>query len=125
MKVVVECSLVERKIIAVDLDISLEHLDLEGIIKSISLATSISVDFIKSKVRNREFVNCRKLYSLIARRYTKKSLANIGKPIQVDHATVLYYIREAKQHYEREPDFRQQYQESVGRLGNHQVVRPT
>jgi hypothetical protein len=68
--------------------------DLEIILQEVSWKSNISIKEITSKSRKREFVEARQIYCKRAKETTSKSLRAIGKLVNVDHATVLYAIKE-------------------------------
>jgi hypothetical protein len=64
------------------------------------------------KVRQtRAHVNARKIYCLLAKKYTTESLENIGQLIEHDHSTVVYSIHEGTIHLETDKDFLRSYTE--------------
>lgn len=67
---------------------------LEKILKNVSEKTLIPVWLLKSDSRIKEIVFARKCYYMEAKRYTKDSLAKIGKAVGKDHATVLHGIND-------------------------------
>lgn len=48
---------------------------------------------VRSRSRKRDLVICRQSYYYFARKYTKKSLTQIGRVVNFDHATVISGIR--------------------------------
>lgn len=48
---------------------------------------------VRSRSRQREYVVCRQIYYFIARKYSNKSLSEIGATLGYDHATVLHGSR--------------------------------
>jgi chromosomal replication initiation ATPase DnaA len=64
-------------------------------------------DFISQK-RNRKFVNARKVasYLLTQNKYTYNDTGQVISIIPKDHTTIIYYIRMANEHIEKEPLFK-------------------
>ncbi len=63
---------------------------LDKIKKQVEQATGLPD--IALKTRKREYINARMVYYKIARDTTSNSLAEIGDPMNVDHATVLHAL---------------------------------
>lgn len=64
---------------------------------------------IRSSDRNRELVNLRKIYCLLAKT-SGYSLREIGDFLSgMDHTTVIHNIENAKNHLETEPEFQRLY----------------
>ena len=52
----------------------------------------IPVETVKSKSRIREVVKSRQIYCWLMRKNTRLSFADIGKPLNCDHSTVIHAI---------------------------------
>jgi chromosomal replication initiation ATPase DnaA len=50
---------------------------------------------IATRSRKQQYSFARMVYCKLARKYTNESLAQIGKSINRDHATILYCVKEA------------------------------
>lgn len=49
---------------------------------------------IKKNTRIRKYVEARGIYFYLTRQYTRMSLSAIGKTMNKDHSTVLYFVRQ-------------------------------
>lgn len=80
------------------------------ILEFVSLELGIPISDIESKVRKTHLVNARKLfcYTVFNQTFLNFSLEEIGARVGVIHCTVIYYVREAKNHIELEPVFKEQ-----------------
>lgn len=52
--------------------------------------------FINVKSRNRHLVDARKMYFALCREFTKKSLTEIGRSLEMDHSSVLHNTKSCK-----------------------------
>jgi len=66
---------------------------MEQIIKAIEQVTGMSWQEITSKSQKNEVVIARQLFCYYMRKLTKRSLAQIGRQIWKDHATVLHSVK--------------------------------
>ena len=64
---------------------------------------------INSKTRRREYVEARAIYFKLLRDNTRMSLANIGKTMSRDHATVLHSVRRVDDWIKYDKQMRQDY----------------
>ena len=64
-----------------------------------------------NKCRKGELVKVRQITFKFLRDYTNLSLAQIGQFYGKDHATVLHSIKQVKNHYETESDFKHEIDE--------------
>tara|TARA_B110000003_G_C16639296_1_gene529545 strand:+ start:1784 stop:2188 length:405 start_codon:yes stop_codon:yes gene_type:complete len=62
------------------------------IFKGIRKELHVTKEQIISRKRDRNIVEARQMFCLLARRFTKKTSVQIGKAIDRDHATVLYSV---------------------------------
>ena len=129
MKIVLKCDLGKGLIIIAR--VKKEHglricaekpFALDLILQVVSEVTDIPVRHIISSVRDTKLVDARKIFSSLADIYTKESLKTIGKKINISHATVIYHIRRSKEHYAREPKFRETYDRAVRILGGNKAI---
>jgi len=65
--------------------------------------------FINVKSRKRHLVDARKIYFKLCRELTKKSLTEIGRSMELDHATALHNIRGCKDLFQTDPEFKRNY----------------
>jgi len=65
--------------------------------------------FINVKSRKRHLVDARKIYFKLCRELTKKSLTEIGRSMERDHASVLHNIRSCKDLFQTDPEFKRNY----------------
>jgi chromosomal replication initiator protein len=93
------------------------EINMENILNVISYELDIPISDIKSKNREGELPDARKLYCLLARDYTGKSLRTIGKLVNIDHSSVIVAIRKARFYIKSESDFRNKYNSIKERLG--------
>jgi len=69
------------------------------ILRTVSILSHISIERLKEKTREREIVEKRQFYFKRARDHTKCSLAQIGRLVGKDHATVLHGIKAVNNTY--------------------------
>jgi len=67
----------------------------DTILLEVCLKTNFSIEAMRSKSRKREIVDARYVYYRRCRELTRASLAEIGRPVCRDHATVLHGCTEA------------------------------
>ena len=65
------------------------------------------VDLIENKSRKREVVDARKIYCHLAKQLNIYSLKEIGEPLGLEHATVIYHIKECNNLIKTDPMFYQ------------------
>jgi len=65
--------------------------------------------FINVRSRKRHLVDARKIYFKLCRELTKKSLTEIGRSMERDHASVLHNIRSCKDLFQTDPEFKRNY----------------
>lgn len=65
--------------------------------------------FINVRSRKRHIVDARKIYFGLCREFTKKSLAEIGRSMERDHASALHNIRSCKDLFQTDPEFKRNY----------------
>ena len=65
--------------------------------------------FINVRSRKRHFVDARKIYFGLCREFTKKSLTEIGRSMERDHASALHNIRSCKDLLFTDPEFKRNY----------------
>lgn len=116
LKVVINVDLVNYLIDTVNAcNIALD-VDLENILSAVSCELGIPIECIESKFRIKEFVDARKLYCHLSKKYTKNPLTKIGKLIKRNHATVLFSIKKAEMFLKNEIIFRNKYESIKKRL---------
>lgn len=79
-----------------------------NLINSICDLTKIKIEDFLGQRRCKRFVNARKMatYILCKRGYSLKHIGEIISIIPKDHTTIIYQNRQAKNHYEKEPEFK-------------------
>jgi len=65
--------------------------------------------FINVRSRKRHLVDARKIYFGLCRNFTKKSLAEIGRSVERDHASALHNIRSCRDLLQTDPEFKKHY----------------
>jgi len=65
----------------------------EKIMQIVCIVCNIDKDEMYSRTRTRNLVNARVLFSHLVNKYTSYTKTRIGKMINRDHATVLYYLK--------------------------------
>src|SRR5210317_1794608 len=65
--------------------------------------------FINVRSRKRHLVDARKIYFGLCREFTKKSLSEIGRSMERDHASALHNIRSCKDLFQTDPEFKRNY----------------
>lgn len=100
----------------VDLAIELRDWDndidyAQHIIDRTSRFTKIPKNLMLNCTRKREVVESRWMAMVIIKRNTKLSLAQIGSLFRRDHATVLRSLRESKNIYESNKEYRRRFDE--------------
>ena len=65
--------------------------------------------FINVRSRKRHLVDARKIYFGLCREFTKKSLTEIGRSMERDHASALHNIRSCRDLFETDPEFKKHY----------------
>ena len=65
--------------------------------------------FINVRSRKRHLVDARKIYFGLCREFTKKSLTEIGRSMERDHASALHNIRSCKDLFQTDPEFKRNY----------------
>ena len=65
--------------------------------------------FINVRSRKRHLVDARKIYFGLCREFTKKSLAEIGRSMERDHASALHNIRSCRDLFQTDPEFKKHY----------------
>lgn len=95
------------KVIAIStLDLVLRKMTVGEILDTVDSFRLPGMPPLRNACRKRELVNLRKIFCLLAKQ-AGYSLATIGDELgERDHTTVLYNVRAAKIHLEREKDFR-------------------
>lgn len=83
---------------------------LNMILEFVSLETGVPITAIESKARKPHLTNARKIYAytVFNQTFLKFSLAEIGARIGVIHCSIIYYVKQAKNHIELEPSFKEQ-----------------
>tara|TARA_R100000995_G_scaffold80885_1_gene53156 strand:- start:3552 stop:4022 length:471 start_codon:yes stop_codon:yes gene_type:complete len=66
---------------------------LDILLKLVSDICDIKISTLKSKVRHRNVVDARRIYSVIARKYFAFTLGEIAAVIRRDHASVLHHLK--------------------------------
>ena len=80
-----------------------------NIIKSkVDIVTGVD---ISKNVRDRIYVDGRKIYSYIARNKTRYSLDTIGEVVNKKHCSISHYLKRTPHHINNEYNFRALYQE--------------
>jgi len=116
LKVVVNVDLTKRLIVKVDAQRISPEINLENILNATSYETEILIKDIKSKNRKSGIPDARKLYCLLARKYTKCGLREIGKLINYKHPDVLFAARKGCEYIKNEIGFRKLYNSIKERL---------
>ncbi len=109
LKVVVKVELTSHIVEIIDVDCVPIDKDLDFILRAVSYVLKIPIADIKSKSREGELPDARKLYCLFAREYTKKTLREIGELVNIDHATVTYASKQARILMNNEINFKNKY----------------
>lgn len=75
------------------------------------VAEEFEVEFklLADPTRVRQVVEARKVYAMLMRKHTKKSLRYIGEGINRDHATVLHSINAGNDFYKYDKLFKMNY----------------
>ncbi len=79
---------------------------IEEIIVIVAGYFKLQAKVLKMKTRKREVVTARQLAMYFAKKYTKKSLSEIGAAFNKDHSTVVHAIKTVKNLYETDKEFR-------------------
>jgi len=67
-------------------------------------------------------VDAKKTYSLISRNITSYSFREIAEKIGLDnHSLIVYFTKKARNHYECENIFKQNYDECITKLNNYDL----
>ena len=76
--------------------------NLDTIMEIVAEVTCISKEMFQGKSRKRKIVEARQLYCFFAKKYTNKTLGDIGAAIRpfYNHATVLHSIKSVNSLYE-------------------------
>lgn len=73
---------------------------------AILLHTEITIESIRSKIRERPIVEARQLYSYFLKNFTNYSLTDIGRLSLRGHATVIHSIKSINNLMETDEDFK-------------------
>src|SRR6056300_1041466 len=65
--------------------------------------------FINVKSRKRHLVDARKMYFALCREFTKKSLTEIGRSLEMDHSSVLHNSKSCKDLIKTDIEFAKHY----------------
>ena len=93
MKVVTSVNLTNKVPIKTDGYISIE---LTKILRAVCEVNEVDIYDVKGKRRFQNLITAKREYGYLARKLTNKSLAEIGKEIDRDHANVLYHNRKIR-----------------------------
>jgi len=80
--------------------------NIEQIIEIVADFFHLQAKVLKMKSRKREVVTARQLAMFFAKKYTKKSLTEIGLAFSKDHSTVVHSIKTVKNLYETDREFK-------------------
>ena len=96
LKLVVKVDLTNHIVEVMNVHQYVSPLSLDNILSAVSIVLNIPIFNIMSKSRLGDLPDARKIYCIIAKDYTKKSLSVIGELVNIDHATVLFAIKKAR-----------------------------
>ena len=90
-------------------DYSIQYVYLKSVLETVSEATKINIDYIKSKSRIEEYVYARYIFCYIARNFAtmKIPVKTIGMIINCDHSTVLNALKMTPDYYNEKPSFKE------------------
>jgi len=77
-------------------------LSIDDIVKAVCNYYMVHEKLLYNKNRKREVVDARNIVFYIARKYTRLSLKNVGKPFGKDHTTVIHGIQSFKDRFDTE-----------------------
>lgn len=86
----------------------------DEMLKTIALIVECSTDEIKSKSRKTDLVYCRIIFAKLM--HGKLSLAEIGKMINRDHSSIVYYIKTFKNEIKHNKKFKRYFDEVLRNL---------
>ncbi|MFC2653088.1 MAG: chromosomal replication initiator protein DnaA [Capnocytophaga gingivalis] len=96
-----------------------KEITVEYIQEIVSEYFQLSIEELQSKTRKRHVVQARQLAMFFAKKYTKLSLANIGKSIgKRDHATVLHACKTVDNRNETDKQFRKFLSDLTTKINN-------
>ena len=84
--------------------------------------TGVTKEQIQSRIRQRPFVDAKKVISRILRKHTRTTLEAIASEFNVDHSTIVHYDRTFNQLYENETCFMNLYDKVELSLIENQLI---
>ena len=107
----------------IEKDKSLTKISVEEIQNAVCKKYSITMAQMLSKERTISIVTPRQLAMYIARKYTNKSLPEIAKVFDKQHATILHGVKTIEKRLDVEPELKVNMVEIIGQLGISVVDR--
>jgi len=101
----------------IDKEQTVKKLTLKEIQEAVAKKFSVSMEQILSMERTQSLVTPRQLAMYIARKYTTKSLLEIGEVFEKSHATILHGVKSIKNKLDTEPDLKETLDEILKDLG--------
>ena len=84
--------------------------------------TGVTKEQIQSRIRQRPFVDAKKVISRVLRKYTRTTLEAIASEFNVDHSTIVHYTKTFSQLYDNEPYFTNLYDKVELSLIENQLI---
>ena len=90
--------------------------EIEVLLSVIDGKLGITYEQMRSASRLREIVFARRVLCVIARRHWDMTYEVIGRLINKDHSSVIYYIKKHDHEYEKYPDYSRMYKTVFGEV---------
>lgn len=92
------------------------QLNADSIFKAIEKVTGISKDELISKARHRPIVEGRYLFAYIIRRKTNLTLKEIGKMLNKDHCSIIFYNKQMENYINSDKHLINMYNKTINLL---------